>query len=55
MKHSNDIRNVYKSNRYHNPWKERKFLIVFDDLIADMISNTNFFPAFTKLFIKGMK
>ena len=36
---SNDMRNVYKNINYYNPDKKNKILIVFDDMIADMINN----------------
>ena len=39
IEYSNDMRNVYKSINYYNPDKENKILIVFDDMIADMIHN----------------
>ena len=30
---------IYKSIEEYNPNKKRKILIVFDDMIADMLSN----------------
>ena len=39
IQYSNDMRNVYKNINYYNPYKENKILIVFDDMIADMIHN----------------
>ena len=39
MKYSNDMQNVYKNIEDYNPGKKRKVLIVFDDMIADMINN----------------
>ena len=33
------MQDVYKNVEYYNPGKERKILIVFDDMIADMINN----------------
>ena len=33
--------------------KKRKILIVFDDMIADMINNKNLNPVVTELFIRG--
>ena len=33
MEYSNDMDDIYKNN------KERKILIVFDDMIADILSN----------------
>ena len=37
IEYSNDMRDVYKNINYYNPDKENKILIVFDDMIADMI------------------
>ena len=37
--YSNDKCDVYKNINYYNPDKENKILIVFDDMIADMIHN----------------
>ena len=39
IEYSNDMRDVYKNINYYNPDKENKILIVFDDMIADMINN----------------
>ena len=39
IEYSNDMGNVYKNINYYNPDKENKILIVFDDMIADMIQN----------------
>ena len=39
IEHSNDIRDVYKNIDEYNPDKENEILIVFDDIIADMINN----------------
>ena len=39
MEHSNDMQDVYKNIEDCNPGKKRKILIVFDDMIADMINN----------------
>ena len=35
--------------------KKRKILIVFDDMIADMLSNKKVNPIVTELFIRGRK
>ena len=40
MQHSNDIQDVYKNIEDYNPRKNREVLIVFDDMIADMINNS---------------
>ena len=39
IEYSNDMQNVYKNIEEYNADKERKILIVFDDLIADVINN----------------
>ena len=39
MEYSNDTEDVYKNIENYNPGKKRKILIVFDDMIADMINN----------------
>ena len=33
------MQDVYKNTEDYNPRKNRKVLIVFDDMIADMINN----------------
>ena len=55
MKYSNDMEDVYKNIENYNPGKKRKILIVFDDMIADMINNKKLNPIVTKLFIRGRK
>ena len=39
MEYSNDMEDVCKNIKNYNSGKKRKILIVFDDLIADMINN----------------
>ena len=39
MEYSNDMQDVYKNFEDYNPKKNRKVLIVFDDMIADMNNN----------------
>ena len=39
IEYSNNMQNVYKNIDEYNTFKGRKILIVFDDMIADMISN----------------
>ena len=36
----------------YNPNKKRKILIVFDDMIADMLSNKKLYLIVTELFIR---
>ena len=44
-----------KNTEECNPNKERKIFIVFDDMIAGMLSNNKFNPVVTELFIRGRK
>ena len=46
---------VYKNIDKYNPDKENKFLIDFDDMIADMINNKKLNSIVTELFIRGRK
>ena len=55
MEYSNDMQDVYKNIEDYNPIKKRKILIVFDDMIADMINNNKLNPIVTELFISGRK
>ena len=45
--------NIYKSTEDYNPNKNRKILIVFDDMITDMLSNKKLNPVVTELFIRS--
>ena len=53
--YSNDMQSVLKNIEEYNANKERKILIVFDDLIAGMINNKNLNSVVTDLFIRGRK
>ena len=55
IEYSNDMQGVYKNIEDYNPGKKRKVLIVFDDMIADMINNKKLNPVVTELFIRGRK
>ena len=55
IEYSNDMHDVYKNIDDYNPDKENKILIVFDDMIADMIHNKNLDSIVTELFIRGRK
>ena len=46
---------IYRNIEEYNINKKRKTLIVFDDVIADMLSNKNLNPIVTELFIRGRK
>ena len=55
IEYSNDMHDVYKNIDDYNPGKENKILIVFDDMIADMIHNKKLNSIVTELFIRGRK
>ena len=55
IEYSNDMHDVYKNIDDYNPDKENKILIVFDDMIADMIKNKELNSIVTELFIRGRK
>ena len=55
MEYSNDMQDAYKNIEDYNPIKKRKVLIVFDDMIADMINNKKLNPIVTELFIRSRK
>ena len=49
------MNNIYKNIEGSNPNKKRKILVVFDDVITDMLSNKKPNPIVTELFIRGRK
>ena len=51
IEYSNDMHDVYKNIDHYNPDKENKILIVFDDMIADMINNKKLNSIIKELFI----
>ena len=53
MDYSQAICDIYRHFKDCNPTKERKVLIVFGDIIADVESNKKLKPIVTKLFIAG--
>ena len=55
IEYSNDMRDVYKNIDEYNLDKENKILIVFDDMVADMINNKKLNSIVTELFIRGRK
>ena len=53
-----NMEDVYKNIEDYNPTiqeRNKKILIVFDDMIADMINNKKLNPVVTELFIRGKK
>ena len=55
IEYSNDMQDVYKNIDEYNIDKERKILIVFDDMITNMIINKKLNSIVTELFIGGRK
>ena len=51
----NDMYDIYKNIDDYNPDKENKILIVFNDMIADVIHNKKLNSIVTELFIRGIK
>ena len=49
------MQDVYKNIKDYNPYKKRKALIVFDDMIANMINNKKLNSIVTELFIRERK
>ena len=46
---------IYKNIEEYKPNKKRKILIVFPNIIADMLSNKKLNPVVTELFVRGRK
>ena len=55
LEYSNDMRDVYKNIDYYIPDKENIILLVFYDMIADMIHNKKLDSIATEMFIRGGK
>ena len=49
------MQQVYENIEEYNSRKKRKVLIVFDDMIADMISNKSLNSLATELYIRDRK
>ena len=55
VEYSNDMKDFYKKIEKYNLGKKGKLLIVFDDMIADMIINKQFNPGIAELFVRRRK
>ena len=55
IEYSNDMHDAYKNIDEYNLDEENKTLIVFDDMIADLINNRKLDSIVTELFIRGRK
>ena len=54
IEYSNDMNDVYKSINYYNPDK-KQIIIIFDDMIANMVNSKKLSSTVTELFIRGRK
>ena len=52
---SNTMNDVYENINDYNPIRKRKKLIVFDDMIADIMTNKKFQAIIKELFIRCRK
>ena len=52
---SNTMDDVYVNIHDYNPSRKRKILIVFDDTIADIMTNTKFQAIIKELFVRCRK
>ena len=55
IEYSNDMQDVYKNIDECNTDKKRKILMVFDDMITDMINNKKLNSVIIELFIRRRK
>ena len=55
IEYSNAMDDVYENIDDYNPNRKRKTLIVFDDMIADMMGNKKFRAIIKELFIRCRK
>ena len=55
MEYSNDMQDLHKNIEDYNPIKKRKIILIFYDMIANMINNNKLNPEVTELFIRGRK
>ena len=46
---------IYKNVEEYNPKKKCKIVIIFDDMITEMLSNKKLNPIIIELFIRGKK
>ena len=55
IEYSNTMDDVYENINDYNLSRERKNLIIFDDMIADIMTNKKFQAIIKELFIRGRK
>ena len=52
---SNTMDDIYENIDIYNPTRKRKILIIFDDMIADIVTNKKFQSIIEELFIRCRK
>ena len=55
IEYCNNMDDIYKNIEEHSPNKKQKVLIVFNDMVSDMLSNRKLTQIGTELFIRGRK
>ena len=55
IEYSNEMDDIYKDTEEYNRNKKQKKLIVFDDMIAGVLSNEKLKPIVTEIFIRDRK
>ena len=55
IEYSNDMDDICKNIEEYNPNEKRKILIVFEDMIPDMLRNKKLNPILIELFVRGRK
>ena len=55
IEYCNNMDDIYKNIEEYSPNKKQKVLIVFNDMVSDMLSNRKLTQIGTELFIRGRK
>ena len=55
IEYSNNMNDVFSNIDGYNTWRKRRVLIVFDDMIADIMTNKKFESIIKELFIRCRK
>ena len=55
IEYSNGMDDIYKNLQEYNPNRKPKVLVLFDDMITEMLRNKKLNPVVTELFIGGKK
>ena len=53
IEYSNNMVDIYKNIEDYNPNRKRKILIVFDDMISDILTNKKLNPIVAELFTRA--